>query len=155
MLVGAVIKVVSAYFLIGNPAIGAIGAPISTFLCNLSVVLLNLCFAAKLCEIPDLIGFFLRPLLAAVFSVGVGFVSYHVAVAQLGESAILTLLTLVAVMLVYFALACLTRAVTAEELQALPMGDRLLQLLDRFGASRSDGRGRTSNRKDVNKNGPQ
>ena len=41
---GAVVKAVSAYFLIGNPEIGVMGAPISTLLCNVTVLSINLCF---------------------------------------------------------------------------------------------------------------
>ena len=44
LAVGAVVKAVSAYFLIGNADIGALGAPISTLLFNVSVLLLDLIF---------------------------------------------------------------------------------------------------------------
>jgi stage V sporulation protein B len=47
MLAGLVVKTLSAYVLIGNPRIGAIGAPISTLLCNLTAVGLNLWFLSR------------------------------------------------------------------------------------------------------------
>ena len=42
MLAGAVVKVISAYLLIGSPTVAMAGAPVSTFLCNVTVVLLTL-----------------------------------------------------------------------------------------------------------------
>ena len=41
---GAVVKAVSAYFLIAMPELGAMGAPISTLLSNITVLAFNLLF---------------------------------------------------------------------------------------------------------------
>ncbi|MBQ7172817.1 MAG: oligosaccharide flippase family protein [Clostridia bacterium] len=47
MLFGALVKSVSAYVLIGNPNIAILGAPASTFLCNLFVTILGLSLVLK------------------------------------------------------------------------------------------------------------
>ncbi len=45
--IGAVIKAVGAYILIGIPTVGAMGAPISTLFCDAAVLALNLCFVSR------------------------------------------------------------------------------------------------------------
>jgi len=47
MTAGIAVKLVAAYFLIGNPSIGMMGAPISTLLCNLTVVGINFYYVEK------------------------------------------------------------------------------------------------------------
>lgn len=44
---GAAVKAFSAYFLMGNPSIGVMGAPVSTLLSNLCVLTLNLVFLSR------------------------------------------------------------------------------------------------------------
>lgn len=132
MAVGAIIKIISAYFLIGHPSIGLMGAPISTFLCNLSVVLLNLYFASKLCDIPDILSFFLRPLLAASLAVGIGFFGYRSISSVIGEGTVLTLIVIAIVSLLYLLFACLTRTIQVEDIKAMPMGNKLYGLLKRL-----------------------
>lgn len=132
LMIGAVVKVISAYFLIGNTNIGLLGAPISTFLCNLSVVLLNLYFASKLCEIPDLLSLLLRPMIASGISVGLGYVGYRYLSVQLGASAQLTVATIAVIGLLYFILACLTKTIQAEDILAMPMGGIIFKFLTRI-----------------------
>lgn len=144
MLAGAIVKIVSAYFLIGNPRIGLFGAPISTFLCNLTVVLLNLCFAAKLYDIPDMLSFFIRPLLAATVSVGAGFGAYRYLVIQFGERSLFAIGCIGGVVGLYLILACVTGSVSEDDVRSMPMGDKLYRILSRLHLIR-----KKSYRKDV------
>lgn len=75
MLVGIVVKAVTAYLLIGYPQVGMMGAAISTLACDVSIVLTNLFFLAKLA--PYLLPtpkqaaeLFLLPAALSVLSVG-------------------------------------------------------------------------------------
>lgn len=122
MLAGAGVKIVSAYFLIGSPSIGLLGAPISTFLCNLTVAILNLVFAARLQKIDDLISVFGRPLAAAVPSIGIPFCIYQLLALRVGENVILTLGSFALAAVLYLLLACALGAITEEDLLSLPMG---------------------------------
>lgn len=138
MVVGAIVKIVSAYFLIGNPSIGLMGAPISTFLCNLSVVLFNLYFSSKLCDIPDIFSFFMRPLLASSLAVGIGFLLYRSISSTLGDSAILSLGIIFFVVVLYVLFACLTGTIQEEDVLAMPMGSGICKLLKKTHLLRSD-----------------
>lgn len=132
MIAGAVVKIISAYFLIGNPSVGLLGAPISTFLCNLTIVLMNLYFSSKLCDVNELLRFFVRPLTASVGSVGIGFFSYVFLATRWGESSILTVLSLGLVMLLYAVLVCLVGAVRASDVLSMPLGRYLYRFFTRL-----------------------
>ena len=132
MAAGAIVKIVFAYLLIGIPAIGLLGAPISTFLCNVTVVLLNLIFAAHLCSVADLFLEFLRPLIASVGAVGIGFSVYRFCIYQLGEGAFVTLFSLGLTAVLYLLFACLSGAVQTSDVLSMPMGDRLCRILTRM-----------------------
>ena len=75
MLVGIVVKSVSAYLLIGNPNMGMMGAPVSTMLCDTAIVLTNLIFLARLAPwlLPSAkqsVKLFLLPTVLSIVSVG-------------------------------------------------------------------------------------
>ncbi len=132
MLCGAAVKIVSAYFLIGNPRIAMLGAPISTFLCNSVVVLLNLFFAAGLCRVKELASVFLRPLLASILAVGSSFGIYSILLSHSEASAAITLAALATTVVLYLIFSFLLGVFRAEDIIALPMGERLCRLLRRL-----------------------
>ncbi len=49
MIVGATAKTVMAYFLLGRSSVGLMGAPISSLVCDVLIVVVNLIFIARLC----------------------------------------------------------------------------------------------------------
>ena len=138
-MVGAVVKIISAYLLIGNPSIGLIGAPISTFLCNLCVVLLNLYFVSRLCNIPDVLSFFTRPLLASTPAIGIGFAIYQYYARKSEPGVLFTLLLFVGIALLYLLLACVTGTIRAEDVKSMPMGDLIYRNLKRLHLLKEDG----------------
>ncbi len=133
MLAGSAVKVLSAYFLIGNPKIGLYGAPISTFLCNLTVVGLNVWFALRVSGATKVsMSVFLRPFVAALPSVAVSYSLYTVAILRFGEKGIFTLVAILLTCLLYLFLSCRLRALEREDILALPMGERVYRLLLRL-----------------------
>ncbi len=129
LLAGAGVKVITAYFLIGNARIALAGAPVSTFFCNLAVVMLNLCFAARLCPTTGLLSVFLRPLGASVLGIGGAYAGYAMAIAYFGESKLITIMGLLGAVLLYLFFACLFGALESEDIASLPGGKRLSQIL--------------------------
>ena len=65
MLIGGVLRLISVYFLTGNPNIGIVGAPLSTLMCYAVISILNLISMATLFQEPPAI---LRNLLRPLFS---------------------------------------------------------------------------------------
>lgn len=132
LLAGSAVKIAVAYLLIGNPWIGILGAPISSFACNAVVVLMNLIFADRLCRVPSLLPTFGKPLALSVVSVGIFYGIYLTAVARFGESALLTVAALGGTVVLFFLLALLFGAFTEEDLLAMPMGRPLLRMMQKI-----------------------
>ncbi len=120
MTVGAVLKIVFAYALIGMREIGIMGAPISTLICDLVINLVNFYFIVK--YLPgniDIGRSFLRPFCAAAISVGVSKCAYGAAEAKFGEGAFLTLGAITLCALIY-AILCLTfKVIRLDEISKL------------------------------------
>lgn len=117
MLAGAVVKSVSGYILIGK--LGIIGAPISTFLCYLTVTALNFAFVVRACKVKfNLAKTFLMPLVAgALCAITAYFANSLVSPFVGGKLACILAVLLAAA--VYLASVLLTRAVTLDEIKSL------------------------------------
>ncbi|MBE6629190.1 MAG: polysaccharide biosynthesis protein [Ruminococcaceae bacterium] len=126
MLAGAVVKVISAYLLIGSPTVAMAGAPVSTFLCNVTVVLLNLYFTASLCRQPSVKEVFLRPLGASVGAVGISLAAYLWASTRWGSGTLLTLSALLLTLALYLIFACLFGVFNEKDLSSIPLGKKML-----------------------------
>ena len=125
MLAGTLVKGVSSYFLIGNPKIGLLGAPISSFLCNFVIVLLNFIFAARLCHAELSVSkIFFRPFGAAAVSVGCSLLVCTFFEEKYGEGALVSISSLLFCVVLYFIFSVLFGCITSEDLQALPLGEK-------------------------------
>lgn len=116
--VGALVKAVSAYFLIGNPAFGVMGAPISTFLSNAAVLALNLCFVSRslsgrsgiLTQLP-------KPFFASVIAMLASYAVY-LPLDRLNDGGSLAFLgALIVAVVMYFALCILLGVVSREDIK--------------------------------------
>lgn len=127
MVIGACVKVVSAYILIGNPAIGAMGAPISTFLCNGIIMVLNLFYLRKCFSggrIPIGLGkVFYKPLLGASLAVFAS-IPVYIGILRVTERESIAFLMAVGVsVILYLLLVLLLKVVTKEDLSLLPRSE--------------------------------
>lgn len=133
MLVAGAMKLVVVYVLVGNPAIGLMGAPIGAALCYLCIGVMNLIAIRKYVpQKPALIRNLFRPLLAAAIMGAAVYGSYWGVQHLLGADGSRVLLCGVPVavgVLVYGVAAIRTKAITAEDLQLLPKGEKLAKLL--------------------------
>ena len=83
--VGAAVKAVSAYFLIGNVQVAEMGAPVSTLLSNAAVLCLLLLFVRRVCGKTGLAASLPRVTLASVASVALSYALYAPLASRLGE----------------------------------------------------------------------
>ncbi len=133
MIVGIALKVIVSYFLIGNPKIGILGAPISSFFCNAVIVLLNFIFTAKLCrEEISVHKIFFRPFAASVVSVGSSLLAYRFLEMKYGEGSFLSVSVFLFCVLLYLAFSVLFGCITKEDLCALPLGDKIYLVFKRL-----------------------
>ncbi len=152
MAIGAVVKILFAYALIGIPEIGVMGAPISTFLCDVTVTVLNLKYMSSC--VPRSKGTagrgqtYGKPLLASVVSIAASLSVYAPMERMMGGEALSFLCAASVAVLVYGALALLLRIVTEEDLSAFPLVGRFLS---RQGLSKEMKNRRTINKKEKEK----
>ena len=141
LLAGSVVKIAVAYFFIGNPNIGILGAPISSFFCNAVVVLLNLIFADRLCRVPSLWKTFLKPLAFSGVSAFFAWSLYRLLLQRMGEGTITTLIALGTMIFLYFVLVLLGGGVSDSDLAAMPLGKRVIPVLHKIRGQKKTGTG--------------
>ncbi len=133
MAVGAVVKIVLDYLLIGNPKINIYGAPISTFLCNVTVMVINFYYIKKYSSEFEGIGkLFYRPLISSVISVGGAFLIYAFARNEIGPSRIVTIASIGGAAVLYLVCAVLFKAVEPDDIKMLPGGNGIYGLLKKI-----------------------
>lgn len=130
MSIGALVKIVSEYFLVGNPDTNIYGAPVSTFLCNLIVTSMNLYFVYRYSPGSESISsVFGRPFLASAVGVSLAGGVYVLLSAAGGFSAWKVLLSVAVAALGYLLTAVRNRALRREDVEAIPFGKQLSKIL--------------------------
>jgi stage V sporulation protein B len=113
--VGAAVKAISAYILIGNPDIGTLGAPISTLLCNVTVLAINLIFIGRriagragiLSQLP-------KPFFASVVSMLASYAVY-LPISRINGATTLGFLVALSVAAVMYITLCLMLGVVSRD----------------------------------------
>lgn len=127
MAVGAVIKVILAYFLIGNKDINIAGAPISTFFCDLTINAINFWFICKYMPEPVSIGrIFVRPFAASFICVGSARLIYSFASDIAGRPKLLTIGAVALAAILYLPVSMAVGAIEKDEILRMPIIGKLL-----------------------------
>ncbi len=140
IVVGGVCKIVVNYVLLGDPRVGILGAAAGNVACYGVITLMNLVIIRrKAPDCPPLLPLFLRPLLASALMGGCAWGVYAVLrgvlrTAGLFQTGRLLYLAPAAVaivvgVVVYLVFIIVLRAITREELELVPKGDKLARLL--------------------------
>ncbi len=127
MAAGAAVKIALAFLLIGIKDINIMGAPISTFACDLTINLVNFAFICKL--VPQRIkqtNILIRPFSAAVISVVIGRIVLIYVSGELGDTV--SSIACIALTAVIYVFACLIfRAVDKNDIAHLPIIKRFIK----------------------------
>ncbi len=136
MFMGALVKIFGDYYLIGNPSVGILGAPVSTAACYWLIAAVNLFHIGRLSHsLPKLGKTVWRPLAATA---GMGAATYscfmivtRVMGAQPGSAKdkIATLIAVGCAVAVYLVLLLMLRAVDREDVLLLPKGEKIADIL--------------------------
>ena len=129
LLCGGVLKIVTNYLMVGDPATGIRGAAVSTLYCYALIAVINLAAIARLVpERPGYISLFAKPVLLTAVMALAARSGYGLFCRLLPERwAVLPAVLLAAV--VYVVLALAIGAVTRQDLQTLPKGEKLADRL--------------------------
>lgn len=113
--VGAVVKAVSAYLLIGNADVAALGAPISTLLFNMAVVLIDMVLVKRVtrCRIGAL-AIAVKPLVASVIALLTSYALY-LPLTKVTHSTALPFLAAMAVCVAIYLGLCILMSVVSRD----------------------------------------
>ena len=127
--VGAVIKIIVNFILVGIPQINIIGAPIGTLCCYIYIALGNMICIIKYSKVkPKVFGVLFKPLIAALLC-GVAAFFTNLLLAGNIPSKLSTVVAIMVAAVVYVVMLIVLRAITEEDVLAFPKGEKLASLL--------------------------
>ncbi len=135
MAIGAVIKVTLNFILIGNPEINIKGACISSTVCYLVMVIINIFQLTKAAKVKlNYVSVFVKPFVAAVFC-GIGaYLGNFLLVDVLGiESRLTTILAVCCGGAFYVIAILLVKGIAKDDVEMLPKGEKIAKVLAKFG----------------------
>ena len=133
MTVGAILKIASAYFLIGIEGVGEYGAPISTLICNVVISAVNFYFINKRADgALSSMQLYMRPVISSSMMILVSFAGYLALERALGSERIGFFFAVLLGVLSYLFFSLLFGAVRREDLEALPCGERIVLVLGKL-----------------------
>ena len=131
MFVGGILKLVAIFVLTGNPHIGILGTPIGSFICYVSITVLNLISVRKVLKDPpkilkQMLRGFLSAAIMGVFAFGAW---YGLKALGITSNLILCALPILVGVVVYLVSAVTLKAITREDCLLLPKGEKIAKLL--------------------------
>ena len=131
MFVGGILKLVAIFVLTGNPHIGILGTPIGSFICYVSITVLNLISVRKVLKDPpkilkQMLRGFLSAAIMGVFAFGAW---YGLKALGITSNLILCALPILVGVVVYLVCAVTLKAITREDCLLLPKGEKIAKLL--------------------------
>ena len=133
LLIGAGVKAVVSYILLGIPAININGAALGSVLAYVTAGILNYRALKKYTDVSlDIKSIFIRPLIAALIMGAAAIVSYKLIFMLTSRNSVSTLIAIMIAAFVYFVTAFMTGAVTKDEIELIPKGDLIYRLAVRL-----------------------
>ena len=129
LLIGAVVKAIVSYILLGIPAININGAAFGSVMAYVTAGILNYRALKKYTDVSlDMKSIFIKPLGAALIMGAAALVTYKIIFMVTSSNSISTLISIMLAAVVYFVAAFRTGAVTKEEIELIPKGELLYRL---------------------------
>jgi len=133
LLIGAGVKAIVSYILLGIPYVNINGAAFGSVLAYVTAGILNYRALKKYTDVSlDMKSIFIRPLIAALIMGAAAIVSYKLLFMITSRNSVATLLSIMIAAAVYFVTAFMTGAVTKDEVELIPKGDLLYRLAVRM-----------------------
>ncbi|MCL1995889.1 MAG: polysaccharide biosynthesis protein [Defluviitaleaceae bacterium] len=133
-LFGATVKILLNFLLIPIPHINVTGAVISTTVCYFIASSINLATAYKVAKSKmDIMGIFVKPILAATIMGLMCYVIYNTVFLAISSNAISLFIAILASIVTYFGIMVILGGLTKAELRYLPMGGKIIRVLERNG----------------------
>lgn len=131
LAIGGIIKLICEVLLVSLPTVGIYGAPISSLVCSVTVVTINICSIAKLGGYTaSPIKQFLPSMMAAALC-GIGAQASYMMLSVHNTGVIIPLICSIATGgMIYLAALLLLGVLTKEEIKSFPLGSKIYERLD-------------------------
>ncbi len=127
--VGAVIKIVVNYILVGIPEINILGAPIGTLCCYAYIAIADLyCIIKYSRVVPSMYVTIIKPLAAALICGAAAYFSNIGFSSLLSDSRLAVVFALLAAVIAYIIALSVFRCITKEDIVSLPKGEKLVSI---------------------------
>lgn len=131
MLIGASVKLISNYVLLGK--IGIYGAPVSTVICYLFAASFNIYFTVKYVgKLPNIKRIFGLPILASILSIGASALLYLLFITFL-PIRVSTIVSILLAVILYLITSLKIKSITIEDIAALPNSNKIIAILSKIG----------------------
>lgn len=129
--IGMGIKILLNYTLVGIPNINIQGATVGSLVGYLFVTVSGIYFLCKETRIvPNFVTVFVKPLLAAALCAVTAYAGYHL-INMAIPSKPATILAVILAVIVYFVALLLFRAITKDDINMLPKGNKIAKTLEK------------------------
>lgn len=130
MVIGGALKLLVNYILVGTPSIGIQGAPFGTLGCFAAAGFLNLFVIYRaLPNPPSYFRIFFKPLLASALMALAAWSCHGLLFKLLDSNSIATLASIVIAVIIYAILVIVLRAISPDDLELMPKGEKIAKLL--------------------------
>lgn len=144
IVVGAVVKIILNYILVGNPSININGAAVGSIACYVVIVAINLSMLIKISGTKlDFKSMFFKPLFCSAMSCISAFACYKVfgsllegigdPSSRLNGGTIATLIAIVAAVFVYVVTLLLSKGLSRDDVNMIPKGEKIAKVLEKRG----------------------
>lgn len=131
--IGAVIKVVTNYILVGTPVINIYGVPIGTTLCYLYIFAANLYCLIKYTGIKlEYYSVLIKPFFAGAVSGVSAFAVYNLLLGVMHKNFVATAGAIAVAAAVYLVALSLFSVLSSEDILTLPKGDKILKICQKI-----------------------
>ena len=131
--IGAVLKIVINFILVGTPQINIVGVPIGTTVCYAYICISNfVCFVKYSGIVPNLVSTIIKPLLAGLMCSLTAILSSYALSLIIGSNTVITVLSILFAVVIYVIMLSLLRAIEREDIISLPKGKKIEKILEKF-----------------------
>lgn len=131
--VGAVLKIVINFVLVGTPEINIVGVPIGTTVCYAYICVANfICFVKYSGVVPNLALAVGKPLICGACCGAAAWIVNRLLSVALGASSIVTLAAVAAGGIVYLIMLFAIKAITRDDIISMPKGKKIIKVLEKL-----------------------
>lgn len=131
--IGACLKIVVNFILVGRPELNIMGAPIGTTLCYVFIFVSNIYCLIKYTGVKfNFLSVLIKPLISALACGGAAF-GVSLLISKLGQgNLITTAVSVIAAVIVYFAVLFGIKTLTKEDIEGFPKGKTIARILEKL-----------------------